>query len=198
MNKISFVSINEKIKKCGLSSLYDDIMQTHHFGVCHCHNWDHGYETRYGFNGVRREFYFDMYEILSFIFDFINYYKISEFIVFPWYDSDQFVRNAKYCDNCQDIYDQIRIFLKNNNVHRHTKSGLNIPTEIGKPIVEMIVEGGFRGISVLRIFFESCNTILDFDHHFGVNFWTDNLLEKSNVAKELLQKYPNLKYYEVP
>ena len=194
LSKISFKEIERELKESKISSNYGDIEKLPFLEVYHYHEWDHGYETNYGYNGTRREFYSDLSDILNFLYKYINHHKITEFIVTPWYDYDQFVCNAKYYDNCVDIYDEICNFLKKYGVRRSSRVGIKLPVKGNKDVIEMIIEGAFRGISTLRLFFASNNVILDPNHHFGLTFWTQNYLQESIVIKELLKTYPNLRY----
>lgn len=196
MNKILFKDIDKELKKAGISSDYNKIVNMPSFDVYHYHEWDHGYETYYGYNGTRREFYSDMKEITSFLYSYAEYHKLTEFIVTPWYSYDQFVDNAKYYDNCTDIYKEISDFLKRNAIRRNSRTGIELSLNSNKKDLEMIIEGAFRGISTLCIFFKENAVMLEPTHHFGFNFWTSNYLEETEIVKRLLRSYPYLQIWE--
>ncbi len=195
MKKIISKEFNAKLKEIGLSNNYEEIKNIPFLEVYHYHNWDHGYESNYGYNGRRRAFYSDMREIVDFLYSYIYYHKITEFIVTPWYDYDQFVNNAIYYENCMDIYEEISIFLKKNKIRRRSRTSVEISMKGNTEFIEMILEGAFRGISNLRIFFRDNGVMVDPNHHFGITFWTQNYLEESRVIKELLKNHSSLRFY---
>lgn len=196
MSKISLKEINIELKKSGIGENYDNMANTPFLGVYHYHEWDHGYETYHGYNGTRREFYADMRDSIDFLYDYINYYKISEFIVAPCYRYTQFTFNKKFDDDsCRDIYDEILIFLKKHEIRRSSRAGVKLPIDGNKAVIEMVIEGAFRGISTLCLLFTSNNTLLDPNHHFDLTFCTQNYSQQSIVIKELLKNHPNLRYF---
>ena len=196
MKKILFKDIDKELKKAGISSDCNKIANMTSFGVYHYHEWDHGYETYYGYNGTRREFYSDMKEMTDFLYSYSECRKLTELIVTPWYNYNQFAVNAKYYDNCTDIYEEICDFLKRNSIRRNSRTGIELSINSNKKDLEMIIEGAFRGITTLCIFFRQNAVMLEPTHHFGFNFWVSNYMEEIEFVKQLLKSYPNLQIFE--
>lgn len=51
---------------------HDEFIKTSHVSVSHRHDWDHGHDTYYGFNGTRRQFYEDFFEIMDFLIEYVK------------------------------------------------------------------------------------------------------------------------------
>jgi hypothetical protein len=87
-------------------------------------------------------------------------------------------------------------FGKRSNIKKGAQSGVNLQLKRNRKIMEMLIEGAFRGVSGLCIFCKEVGILIDPDHHFGVTIRTNNYMEEKPVLTGVLKKYPNLKYYD--
>lgn len=192
MSKINAKELRKALKQCGLGNDVETLDQTPFVGVHHVHDWDHGYDAIYGYNGTRREFYADLRMMTSFLLDYIHSCCITEFIITPHYGADQFVFNVKK----NDIYQEMYAFLRSYKIRRCSQSGIKLPINGNESVIEMILEGAFRDISRLYLFFPKRSVILVPNHHFDMPFFTQYFDQEKLVICELLKNYPELKYYE--
>ena len=190
--KISYSEIKQKIAKGHFSLSYDQMQEIPFVGVHHVHDWDHGYESGLGYAGKRREFYADMCDMMSFLTDYIKEQGLSEFIIAPFHKRNQF--SVK--DKSDDIYREIRNFLVEHDVRSQSQSGVKLPIFANENVLEMVVEGAFRGISELSVLFHECNVLLSPNHHFDFPFLTHHFSDEKKMVQKLLTKHPRLLYYE--
>ncbi len=206
VEKIRLKELNHFLKQCGIGIGSDEIDATPQFTVHHMHDWDHGYDGFYGlrvyedgsydrgtgFSGTRREFYADMQEILSFLFSYFHERNIKKLIIAPCYRYNQFALNAEKNDIFQEIY----AFLREYGVRKNERSGIEITVDKHYKQIEMVIEGGFRGISELCLFAPAQKVLLAPSHHFGITFFTQNKSKETETVLSLLENYPNLKYFD--
>jgi hypothetical protein len=190
--KISYYELKREIERIHLSLSPDQMDQTSFVGVHHVHDWDHGYESDLGYSGKRREFYADMRDMISFLTDYINECDVSEFIIAPFYKVNQFCVK----DKSNDIYLEIKSFLSEYDVKIQSQAGVKLPIATNESILEMVIEGAFRGISELCIMFHERDVLLAPNHHFDFPFFTHCISEEKMTIEKLLLKHPNLLYYE--
>ena len=190
--KISYSEIKREIEKRHFSLSVDIMSKIPSIGVHHVHDWDHGYESDLGYAGKRREFYADMRDMTSFLADYINEQGFSEFIIAPFYKVNQFCVK----DKSNDIYQEIKKFLAEHDVRNQSQSGIKLTISGNESILEMVVEGAFRGISELSILFPERNILLSPNHHFDFPFFTHHISDEKKIVEKLLIKHPKLLYYE--
>lgn len=190
--KLDFNEIKKISAKCGFSLNSDIIDQRPFVGVHHRHDWDHGYESGTGYDGKRREFYVDMKEIVSFLGEYLSLSTATEFVVAPFHRYNQF----DVIDKGNDIYQEILQFLKCYGIRSHSRAGVKLPVKDSWPIIEMLIEGAFRGISALCLLFPNQNILLAPNHHFDLPFYTKYLEKEKDIVCGILKNYPNLNYYE--
>jgi hypothetical protein len=191
---------------CNIGIDSNEIELTPCITVHHFHNWDHGYECWSGINvyedgtyeneggyiGTRRQFYIDFFEMIYFLNEYIKYNKIDEMIIAPFYRYYQFDNEKRE----NDIYIEIYKFFKKYNIRRGERSGIILPIEKNEKNIEMIIEGAFRGISNLCILFPSQKVLLAPNHHFGLSFFSHEILNEKKNIKLIIKKYPNLRIFE--
>ena len=204
MGKIRLNELNKALRQCGIGLDLDEIENTPHFGVYHVHNWNHGYDGFYGikvyedgsyddgtadFHGTRRQFYKDMHETIRFLLEYFRFKDIQELIIAPCYRYSPFSSDDV---EHNDIYEEIYAFLRKNNVRKNERSGIktNIEDDIG--LLEMIVEGAFRGISDLCLFVPTHKVLIAPHHHFGFTFFTQQKSLEIEAITELLSGYLDL------
>ena len=190
--KLDFNKIKKISAECGFSLNPDIIDQNPFVGVHHHHDWDHGYESGTGYDGKRREFYADMKEIVSFLSDYLSLRATAEFVVAPFHKYNQF----DVIDRTNDIYQEILQFLKYYGIRSHSRAGVKLPIRDSWTIIEMLIEGAFRGISSLCLLFPHQNILLAPNHHFDLPFYTKHFKTDKNVICGILKNYPNLNYFE--
>ena len=207
MSKVGLKELNKELANCRIGIDYDSIDLTPSFCVYHCHNWNHGYESCDGievysdgsyahikdvsYKGSRREFYSDLRDITSFVASYMDYCSITEFIVAPCYRYNQFTSNASQ----NDIYYEIRSFLKSHKIRKGERSGVRLPYNGNMNTIEMIMEGAFRGISELCVFFPRRNLLLSPNHHFELMFFSHNLKDELHTCNLLLSNFENLRIF---
>lgn len=194
MNKILFPEIRKMLKASGLEIEYDSNPKTPYVGFYHKHNWDHGYETYYGYNGRRREFYSDLFTVASCLNEYLNNAAIGSLLVFPFYHAGAFVHNYRYCESQYDIIDEIRSFLKDNDISPRSKSGSFINVS-EKDKILMILEGAFRGVSQLCLFSAERGIVIEPDHHFQVCIWTANPQKELETLSSSIAKFEDLSMF---
>lgn len=203
MGKICLTELNKALRRAGIGLDFDEIGDTPNFGVHHVHNWNHGYDEFYGimvyedgsyvngsafFHGTRRQFYKDMCDMISFLHGYLRLKEIQELIVAPCYRYNQFSSGAER----NDIYEEIYAFLRRNGVRRNERSGIKIDIRDDIDVVEMIVEGAFRGVSELCFFAPDYEMLIAPNHHFELMFFTQQKAREVETITRLLDDYPNL------
>jgi len=198
MKRVFSKDLSKQLKMCGIGTDSDSIESTPYLGVCHKHDWDHGYETVYGFNGTRREFYADLREMYGFLMDYFSATSITELIIAPFYRYDQFDKryyNTKEMPG-MDIFKEIRGFLLGNGVRKGDKTGIKLLVLENTNIIEMILEGSFRGVSELCLFSHEHQVLIEPHHHFDLFFWSQNIESNKEVITDILIKHPSLRCFE--
>jgi len=203
MKKIRYKDLVKELIAAGIGLDRDSITNkekgTPFLGVYHCHEWDHGYETWYGYNGSRREFYADMREMTEFIIENFSANCIYDVIIAPFYRYNQF--DNRYYNSLDmpgaDIFKEIRRFLLDNKVGKGSRAGVSIPVKGNIWLIEMILEGAFRGVSELCLFSTEQKLLIAPTHHFELVFWTQEFNKERDIIKSILPKYPNLVYYDM-
>ena len=190
--KLLLNEIKDELAKCNLSIDYELINTTPFVCIHHIHDWDHGYDGHTGFQGTRREFYKDMGEISAFLFDYINFYAISYFIVAPFHKNRQFDVVDKDCY----IYKEIRNYLRTYKIRNDSQSGVKLPVRDNQNVIEMVLEGAFVGVSALSILFPERKILLSPHHHLNISFYIQEFDKEQKSIKELLKGHSNLRYYE--
>jgi len=189
--KIAYTEIKKEALRCGFNFDFDTISKMPVIGIHHVNDWDHGYKSSMGYNGKRREFYADMRDIASFLYQYMAVKSVNEFIVAPFHRINQF----SVSDKNNDIYKEIKRFL--NSFGIRYKSGAGVKLSAGEnAIIEMILEGCFRGISELCIFFPEIKVLIAPNHHFGIPFFTHDIAKEKGTIQLLLKSSPQLSYYE--
>lgn len=206
MSKIILKEIKNLFEQSGMYIDNESIEKMPMIGVHHCHEWDHGYEnwsginintdgtynTKCGYHGTRREFYADLRESMYFMLDFIKDNNLNEVIIAPCHRISQFTYNA----DKNDIYIEIYQFLKSYQIRLNSQAGVRIPINGNETIIEMVLEGAFRDVSNLCLFFPSKAVLLAPNHHFDLPFFTPVIdCVKISIMK-LLEHHPNMRSYE--
>ena len=199
MNKVSLKELTRQLQLCEIGLTRDTIEYTPLLGVYHRHEWDHGYGTTYGYNGSRRAFYADMREMMGFLIDYYNISDTKEIIIAPCYRYNQFDERYYYFKEMPgvDIFDEIRKFLRKQGVRRSDRTGIKIPVLGNDSILEMLLEGSFRGVSEFCLFSFENKVLIEPNHHFDLAFWTHEFDEVRGIINGILPKYPNLNYYDM-
>ena len=153
--KLAFIEIKKEASRCGFSLDFGAVSKMTLIGVRHVNDWDHGYEFGYGYNGKRREFYADMRDMVSFLHQYIATKSVRDFIVAPFHRINQF----SVSDDSNDIYQEIKQFLKSFGIRSKSGAGVKLPVE-RRDIIEMVLEGSFRGVSELCICFPEINVLM--------------------------------------
>lgn len=94
------------------------------------------------------------------------------------------------------IYIETMELLRKNNIRRNSQSGIKFKIEGNRKIIEMILEGAYRYVLELCLFFPDKSVIIEPTHHFDLTFFTRDLKEQRDVIKQLINKNTNIRYYE--
>jgi len=212
MNKVSLRELNKQLKACGIGFDYDSIDTTPCLGVYHCNEWNHGYDNwdgmeiypdgTYGngvvYKGSRREFYSNLRDMRFFLMDYFNICSIKEIIIAPCYRYNQF--DKRYHDTKKmpgmDIFKEIRKFLQNHRVRKGDRTGIKVSVCENASVIEMILEGAFRGVSELCLFSFEHQVLVEPNHHFDLVFWTQKIGQEKEVIDSLLRRHSNLRYFD--
>lgn len=195
MNKLSFFEIKKLLISCGLGYNYNTIVESSYVGFHHKHKWDHGYETYYGYNGSRREFYHDLSMVINCLQEYISRCNLNYTIVSPVFNEKPFAYRYKNDDKNYDIIAEIEEFLKFHNVSKQTKSGIIIDSN-SMETISMIIEGAFRGVTKLCLFFPERSIIMVPNHHFGITILTPSPEREKAVLNDILMNYSELISYD--
>lgn len=187
MNQVHLRELNKQLKECGIGVNRDTIDATPFLGVYHSHEWDHGYETTYGFNGSRREFYADTREMMDFLADYFRMNGINEIVIAPCYRYNQFDERYYRVKGMPgvDIFSEIRKFLREQGVKKGDRTGITIPIGGNGGVLEMMLEGSFRGVSKLCFFSFKHKVLIEPNHHFDLVFWTQEFDKEKEILREL-------------
>jgi len=197
--KVELTHVNKQLIACGLHPEAPYLGVHNIIGVYHAHEWDHGYceygekedEFMHRYNGTCRGFYADLSEMASFLNQYFKDRAIIEFIAAPFHNHNQF----KYIDDDYDIYREIKRFLMHYDISDNSQAGIRLSVN-EKEVIEMLLEGAFRGVSLLGLFFPEANVLISPNHHFGIPFFTQNPNSEKEAIELLLKDFPNLKFYE--
>lgn len=193
MEKVNAREVQKALKQANLGNDDEILDYKPYAGVHHFHDWDHGYDAIYGYNGTRREFYADLRCMMSFFLDYIDYCCISKFIITPYKNRNQIT----YYDDKNDIYREIHDFLKSRGIRRGSQCGINFSIKGNENIIEMLIEGAFRGVSELDFFSQERSIYIVPNHHFDLVFFTNNFNQEKAVIQKLIKNYnKNLVYFE--
>lgn len=164
----------------------------------HYHEWDHGYYSCEGYNGTRREFYKDLEEMVDFLYEYMNFYNIEKVIIAPLHRFNIFAwkGDMEKDDRYNDIYRETIELLKKNDVRRDSQSGIEIEIKGNRKIIEMVLEGAYRYVLELCLFFPDKSVIVEPTHHFDLTFFVKKFEEQKSSIKQLINKYTNIRYYE--
>ncbi len=195
MQKIESKNVYREIKRCGLPLDGDEAFECEYIGVHHKNEWDHGYDIyEYVPGWERRRFYSDLNDMAAFLKDYIVKTSLTELIVAPCYQHRQFDWNPD--ENGHDIYMEIKKFLTDNGIKRQSGAGVKFHPLENEDLLCMVLEGAFRGISRLCMFFPEKKLIVEPTHHFDLAFCTNDIEKEKQVIQDLLCNHPNLKYYQ--
>jgi len=189
--RISYSEILNEMNNSCLNIEVDDLAKMPVCGIYHTHDWDHGYESDYGYCGTKRAFYNDLREVLSFLMSYVTDRGVNEFIVAPFHRIKQF----DVVDAENDIYREIKKFLLEYGIKNNSKAGERLSIS-NVEIIEMIVEGAFRGISNLCILFPEIHVLIAPNHHFGIPFFSNDFDKEKEKIQKNLKNYLQLVYYE--
>lgn len=196
MKKVLRENLMLEVQKCGfdLQNMYNmPIIRSYHY-----HEWDHGYYSWGGYNGTRREFYKDLEEMVDFLYEYMNFYNITEVIIAPLHRFNIFAwkGNMEKDDRYNDIYKETMELLKKNNIRKNSQAGIKFKIEGNREIIEMVLEGAYRYVLELCLFFLDKSVIIEPTHHFDLTFFTKDFEEQRNVIKQLTNNNANIRYYE--
>lgn len=196
MKKVLRENLMLEVQKCGfdLQNMYNmPIIRSYHY-----HEWDHGYYSWGGYNGTRREFYKDLEEMVDFLYEYMNFYNITEVIIAPLHRFNIFAwkGNMEKDDRYNDIYKETMELLKKNNIRKNSQAGIKFKIEGNREIIEMVLEGAYRYVLELCLFFPDKSVIIEPTHHLDLTFFTKDFEEQRNVIKQLTNNNANIRYYE--
>ncbi len=196
MKKILKKDLMQEVRKCGfdLENIYNmPVIRTYHY-----HEWDHGYYSWGGYNGTRREFYKDLEDMVNFLYKYMNFCNITEVIIAPLHRFNIFAweGNMKNDDRYSDIYLETIELLNKNNIKRNSQSGIVIKVEENRKIIEMVLEGAYRYVLELCLFFPDKSVIIEPTHHFDLTFFAQNFDEQKSIIKKLIGENTNIVYYD--
>lgn len=194
--KILYNNLKKILRKSNIGINSDEIDKMPWCSVYHFHDWDHGYDAFYGYNGKRREFYKDLTDTLKFLNNYFLNNNISYIIVAPFFKYYQFEYIPKNDDVNFDIYDEIKIWLKKNKIRSGELSGVLIDVKENINELAMLMEGAFRGVSCLNFLLPQSNVLIVPDHHFSLTFYTKQIEGEKKCIKSILEKHTFLRYFE--
>ncbi len=206
LRKIKCNELKDTLKKFKFDTkYYNNNVGKKFIEIYHFHEWNYGYDSIYycinsdgsireTFESTRRQFYSDMKEMINFLCDYINYNHITDLIAAPLF-SNPWISCELYSE-IKDIYSEIVLFLKKNQIRKNAKSGVNFEVSENIEKLEMLVEGAFRGVSNAYLLSQEHNVVIEPSHHFNFIFYPSDFERENKIITELLKKYPNLRYYE--
>lgn len=206
MQKITYQAVKQALKTHGIGLTFEEIEAEPFFSVFHMHEWQGGYDffecievqtegvvqKRAAYTGTRRAFYADMFEILDFLLDLLKKQGADHAIIAPFYRQQVFSFGA--CKN--DIYAEILHCLHQNQIKKNGKAGILVHLYSEWDIVAMAVEGAFRDVSELCILIPAADLLIIPNHHFELIFVSEKIENSMNIAQNIINKYPNLRFFK--
>lgn len=196
MRKISKDELMLELKKCGFD--FKNMWEMPVIRPYHYHEWDHGYYSWGGYNGTRREFYKDLEEMVNFLYQYMNFHNIKKVIIAPLHTFNIFAwkGDMEKDDRYNDIYREAMELLKQNNIRKNSQAGIEIEIEGNRKIIEMVLEGAYRYVLELCLFFPNQSVIVEPTHHFDLMFFAKNFENEKKMIKNIISNYKNLRYHE--
>ena len=184
MEKIRLRELDAMISRAGIGLDNDSIDDTPFAAICHSHTWDHGCAhvnsfavgmdgTPIAFRkvGPRRLFYRDMRDMCEYLFMYLKLSNCRKLVAAPCFRRNQFAE----IDKNDEIFCEIYSFLKSCKIRLGERSGavIRLPDDLDS--VEMLIEGGFRGVSELCLFAPELNLLIVPSHHFEILLFSHSL-----------------------
>lgn len=192
--KIITQDIRREIKKSGFN--FETINDTPIIEVFNKnHDWDGGYESGHGYDGVREEFYNDFNEAFNFLFEFITISNLQRCIIAPLHNYTYFEKWSNISQN--DIYQVLVRILNDYKIDKRTQCGIDINPIENKTILKRFVEGGFRYISRAGFFFPEAGVIVQPWHHLNLLFRAVNYETVRRLVSQTISKYMGLEMFEM-
>ena len=196
MKRIPKRDLMLEVRKCGfdISTIFDmPVIRPYHY-----HEWDHGYYSWGAYEGTRREFYEDLRDMVDFLYQYMDYHNMKEVIVAPLHNYNIFVwdKGIEDDDTANDIYKETMELLRKNRVSKNSQAGIKFKIEGNKRIIELILEGNYRGILQFCLFFPDKGIIIEPTHHFDLKFFTNNFEVEKTIIKNVIINHKNLRYYD--
>lgn len=200
MKIISTKELQRSIKNDGIGENYKTIESTPCIDIYHDHDWDHGYEDYFGYQGTRREFYWDFKEMLDVLLEYFRVCKVSRVIIAPCHNGTQFriplriYRSKKEKNSWDSFYylsREMEKFMEKSGLKYGTKNGVEIPSDDIETI-GLIMESGFRDVSWFCFYVPERRLVVEISHHFELLVYTAFPRYEFEFFKEIVGRYSDI------
>jgi len=155
-------------------------------------SWDGGYESGHGFDGTREEYYYDQQMMFQFMRDFIDAFDLKFCIIAPLWNYDYFESWSLSSLRENDIYKNVGKILRQKEIRRKSRSGIDIDLKEEFKILKMFMEGGFRFISRGCFIFPEIGVIIEPHHHMNLYIYSGENKELCSKIEEISEKYEDV------
>lgn len=184
--------INLLLFKWGLSC--EKITNISYVGICHNTKWDGGLDNEECNDEEKKQFYSDFNEMILFLKDFMFEMKVTKAIIGRFHRSKWFEQWSNL--DKIDVYKKLKGTLSQYKLKSNSKSGLEIDVIKQQDVIDLVIEGGFRYISCISIYFPEVGILVEPTHNFELLFFTKEIDSCKKQLYEELVKYKNLSLYE--
>lgn len=192
MDIISGKKLNQLLINWGLSC--QKITSISYVGICHSTKWDGGFDIEECNNEEKEHFYSDFNEMIMFLKDFMFDMKVTKAIIGRFHRSKWFEQWSNL--DKIDVYKKLKGVLSQYKLKNNSKGGLEIDVIKQQDLINLVIEGGFRYISCISIYFPEVGILIEPTHNFELLFFTKEIDPCKNRLYEKLVKYKNLSLYE--
>lgn len=160
--------------------------------IYHPHEWDGGFESTNGYSGTKEEFNLDFQYMQNFLYEFIQYEKVTSAIIAPFYNSGYFEDWADIRET--DVYKKIYPILCEHTVTPNSNNGLKLDLISEADYLNIFIEGGFRYLSSICLYIHELGILIEPTHNFEYLFYSKNEIEK-DIIQIVNSKFQLLKTY---
>jgi len=183
---------NQLLKNWGLNC--NKITHIPYIGICHSTKWDGGFNIEECKEEEKKLFYSDLNEMIMFLKDFMFKMNITKAIIGRFHRSKWF---EQWSDLDKiDVYIKLKNTLSQYNLKNNSKKGLEIDVIEQQGSIYSVIEGGFRYVSCISIYFPEVGILVEPTHNFELMFFTKEIDSCKNQLYKNLPKYSNLCLYE--
>lgn len=185
-------NLKKQLDDWGLS--IDNITKGDYIGIWHSTEWDGGFDNEERIEEEVERFYFDMQTMIAFLREFVCESGVSKCIIGKFHRHNWF-ENWSNREGV-DIYQDLNMFISQHKLDNNSVEGLEFEIDTNWNLISKIIEGGFRYLSCVSIFFPQIGVIVEPTHNFELIFFSNEISYSKGIIGSLIEQYPELNIYE--